>query len=68
LFHSKFTNKSDVWSFGVTAWEIFSYGEKPYKGKRGREVIDILERKERLQRPAQAPEVRGRRTLVGVGE
>lgn len=28
--HYTFTNKSDVWSFGVTIWEMYSGGERPY--------------------------------------
>jgi serine/threonine protein kinase len=29
LTHQKYSHKSDVWSFGVTLWEMFAYGETP---------------------------------------
>lgn len=28
----RFTNKSDVWAYGVTLWEMYSYGRQPYEG------------------------------------
>ncbi|XP_065920092.1 fibroblast growth factor receptor homolog 1-like isoform X2 [Dysidea avara] len=27
-----FTNKSDIWSYGIVLWEICSYGQSPFQG------------------------------------
>ncbi|XP_042273575.1 tyrosine-protein kinase ZAP-70 [Thunnus maccoyii] len=54
-FH-KFSSKSDVWSFGVTMWEAFSYGGKPYKKMKGPEVIRFIEGGSRMDCPPACPE------------
>ncbi|XP_026798311.1 tyrosine-protein kinase SYK isoform X4 [Pangasianodon hypophthalmus] len=51
----KFSCKSDVWSFGVLMWEAFSYGQKPYKGMKGNEVIQMIENGERMAAPPSCP-------------
>ncbi|XP_062984834.1 tyrosine-protein kinase SYK [Elgaria multicarinata webbii] len=51
----KFSSKSDVWSFGVLMWEAFSYGQKPYKGMKGGEVAQMIERGERMDSPSGCP-------------
>lgn len=54
LAHRKFSEKSDVWSFGVTLWEIFSFGDMPSIGKIEELVIDLHQGK-RLKRPKDCP-------------
>uniref|UniRef100_A0A8C2IQ36 non-specific protein-tyrosine kinase n=1 Tax=Cyprinus carpio TaxID=7962 RepID=A0A8C2IQ36_CYPCA len=54
-FH-KFSSKSDVWSFGITMWEAFSYGGKPYKKMKGPEVMSFIDAGNRMDCPAGCPE------------
>ncbi|KAM9836549.1 tyrosine-protein kinase receptor TYRO3 [Aulostomus maculatus] len=42
LSESIYTTKSDVWSFGVTMWEIVSRGRTPYPGVHNHELLDLL--------------------------
>ena len=48
-----FTLTSDVWSFGVVLWEIFSFGKTPYGQKQYDEVISQLESGNPLSCPSE---------------
>lgn len=39
LLHGRFTVKSDIYSYGVVMWEVFTYGLQPFYGYSNEEVI-----------------------------
>ncbi|CAL8335619.1 unnamed protein product [Lota lota] len=51
ILFRRYTHQSDVWSYGVTVWEMMSYGTEPYPAMRPQEVPDLLEKGERLSQP-----------------
>lgn len=51
IHFGKYTHQSDVWSYGVTLWEMMTFGAEPYTGIRLAEVPDLLEKGERLTQP-----------------
>ncbi|XP_048784590.1 receptor tyrosine-protein kinase erbB-3 [Lagopus muta] len=51
IHFGKYTHQSDVWSYGVTLWEMMTFGAEPYAGIRLPEVPDLLEKGERLPQP-----------------
>lgn len=46
-----FTHKSDIWSFGVTIWEICTFGQRPYENIPIEDFVIQLEKGERLPQP-----------------
>ncbi|XP_008319831.1 non-receptor tyrosine-protein kinase TNK1 [Cynoglossus semilaevis] len=52
-----FSHASDVWMFGVTLWEMFTYCEEPWFGLSGRQILWRVEGDgDRLEKPPDCPQ------------
>eukprot|EP01113_Clastostelium_recurvatum_P010908 TRINITY_DN1547_c3_g1_i3.p1 TRINITY_DN1547_c3_g1~~TRINITY_DN1547_c3_g1_i3.p1 ORF type:complete len:573 (+),score=96.79 TRINITY_DN1547_c3_g1_i3:22-1719(+) len=55
IFDGKYDNKTDVWSFGITLWEILNFGREPYSGMSNKEAVKWVAEGNRLQLPSDLP-------------
>ncbi|KAI9561041.1 Tyrosine-protein kise Src42A [Daphnia sinensis] len=53
--YSKFSIKSDVWSFGILLTELITYGRIPYPGMTNAEVLHQVEHGYRMPAPPSCP-------------
>ncbi|XP_022242918.1 tyrosine-protein kinase transmembrane receptor Ror-like [Limulus polyphemus] len=55
MMYGKFTLDSDVWSYGVVLWEIFTFGKQPYYGHSNEEVVKLILQGILLSPPGKCP-------------
>ncbi|SPP75364.1 epidermal growth factor receptor isoform X1 [Drosophila guanche] len=46
-----FTSKSDVWAFGVTIWELLTFGQRPHENIPAKDIPDLIEVGLKLEQP-----------------
>uniref|UniRef100_A0A667YQN6 Tyrosine-protein kinase n=1 Tax=Myripristis murdjan TaxID=586833 RepID=A0A667YQN6_9TELE len=51
----RYSSKSDVWSYGVLMWEVFTEGRMPFEHNQNHEVVSLVTQGHRLFRPKLAP-------------
>ncbi|CAL8089961.1 unnamed protein product [Calicophoron daubneyi] len=51
LQDSVYSHKTDVWTYGVTLWEIFTYGKRPYEDVETKDIKDHVMKGGRLTQP-----------------
>uniref|UniRef100_A0A8C7WL57 Tyrosine-protein kinase n=1 Tax=Oncorhynchus mykiss TaxID=8022 RepID=A0A8C7WL57_ONCMY len=57
LREKKFSTKSDVWSYGILLWEIYSFGRVPYPRIPLKDVVPRVEKGYKMDAPDGCPEV-----------
>uniref|UniRef100_K7FQ85 Tyrosine-protein kinase receptor n=1 Tax=Pelodiscus sinensis TaxID=13735 RepID=K7FQ85_PELSI len=56
LIDGVFTNRSDVWAFGVLVWETLTLGHQPYPGYSNLDVLHHVRSGGRLELPKNCPD------------
>lgn len=52
----QFSHASDAWMYGVTVWEMFTFGEEPWLGLNGTQILQKVDKAgERLPLPDACP-------------
>ncbi len=55
LRKNRFSSKSDMWSFGVLLWEIYSFGRVPYPRIPLADVVKHVEKGYKMEAPEGCP-------------
>ncbi|XP_046669114.1 ack-related non-receptor tyrosine kinase-like isoform X2 [Homalodisca vitripennis] len=57
ISYLRFTSASDVWAYGVTLWEMFSYGFQPWAALTGHQILEAIDEPnfQRLEQPDCCP-------------
>jgi serine/threonine protein kinase len=56
LVMGAYSNRSDVWSFGILMWEVFSFGKIPFPTIQNSELLQALNNKVRPEQPENCPD------------
>ncbi|XP_065652140.1 tyrosine-protein kinase transmembrane receptor Ror isoform X4 [Hydra vulgaris] len=56
ILYGKFTVATDIFSFGVTMWEVFTFGMQPFYGYTNEEVVEFIKKGVLLPMPDDCPQ------------
>ncbi|KAK2176121.1 hypothetical protein NP493_682g01019 [Ridgeia piscesae] len=55
LFSHRFSRESDVWSYGIILWEVYSFGTTPSLCDKFHDIVNVLHEGHRLLAPEGCP-------------